>query len=88
MNGYQAYDYDNEIFNKEQDKENNLIYFEKTLKNYYNENNPNSDIDIICNKDDYFEFNTIINDLYEKLKTDNKTVKITKVTSTLFIITN
>ena len=88
MNGYQAYDYDNEIYDREVNKENNLIYSDETLKNYYNENNPNSDIDIICNKDDYFEFSTVIHDLYEKIKADKNETEITKITSTILIVTN
>jgi hypothetical protein len=80
MNGYQIMDYNLKRDCPEK-------YTDDELINYFLQNNQTSDIDIICNKTDTFEFNKTVSDLYMNIKKDNDKVKISKVSTTIFIIT-
>ena len=61
-------------------------YTDGQLNEYYDndERYKNSDIDIICNKESYFDFNNTVYELFTKISAENKTAKISSVVSSVY----
>lgn len=61
-------------------------YTDGQLNEYYNNDKKykNSDIDIICNKESYFDFNNIVYELFTKISDEDKTTKLSSVVSSIY----
>jgi hypothetical protein len=81
QNGYRLINNDRE--------ENHKIneYTDEELNNYFNNNKyKNSDIDLICNKESYFDFNNTVYELFTNISNENKSTNLTYVTSSVYVM--